>query len=352
MMKYKFIKQLVIATVIASTLFTINPVAASAAWVQNYDGSWSYTEGYNYAIGWRQINGTWYYFDSNGLMRTGWIYDAGNWYYADLKGAMQKGVIQIEGKIYLFSESGAMQKGSNMINIKLYNFDDNGACVGSDYPAPSRAFDYYGNDAIPYVPNQVINQNASMSKEIPTDGKVHPKQYKVTFKDPDADDDNDEILKTRTVDENIMMPLYKPSKAGYTFVEWNTKSDGDGTSYTEDDKIKIKEDIKLYAQWREADTTDTDSKDTIKVESIIVTSSDGTNKITTQGGSLQMERKISPSDATNQKVTWSVANGTGAATISSSGRLTAVSDGTVTVRAAAQDGSKEYGEVTVTISGQ
>ena len=64
------------------------------------------------------------------------------------------------------------------------------------------------------------------------------------------------ILKTRTVDEDTNMTLYKPTKSGYTFAEWNTEDDGDGTSYEYDDKIIVKKDITLYAQWKiETDTS-------------------------------------------------------------------------------------------------
>lgn len=245
------------ACIAASALVTLLPVGASAAWIKSYYGNWSYTEGYGYATGWRQIDGLWYFFDSYGLMRTGWINDGGQWYYADLSGAMQTGIIQIEGKIYLFSSNGAMQKGSNVINGKLYNFDDNGICVGTDYPMPARAFDYYGNNAIPYVPSQIVDESASMSKDIPSDGLNQVKQYTITFKDPDADDDDEEVLKKRTADEGTMVPLYKPSKSGYTFIEWNTKSDGDGTGYEDTDKIRLEKNMTLYAQWEEIDD-DTD----------------------------------------------------------------------------------------------
>lgn len=255
-MKHRFLRKLIIAGITISTLGVMAPTGASAAWIKNYDGSWTYSEEYGYATGWRLINGTWYYFGSAGLMQTGWISYGGQWYYADLNGAMQTGLIQIEGKIHLFSQSGEMQKGTCVIDKKLYSFDNNGVYIGKDDLTPARAFDYYGNDTIPYAPSQMINDNASMSSEIPSDGLTHPKQYKVTFKDPDEDSE-DEVIKTRTVDENIMMPLYKPSKSGYTFVEWNTDSDGNGTSYSDSDSIKIKKDITLYVQWKKATTTTT-----------------------------------------------------------------------------------------------
>ena len=76
-MKHKFLKKLIVASVVTSTIITLTPVGASAAWIKNYYGNWSYTEGYSYATGWRQISGTWYFFDDIGLMRTGWIYSNG-----------------------------------------------------------------------------------------------------------------------------------------------------------------------------------------------------------------------------------------------------------------------------------
>ncbi len=352
-MKHKILKKLIAASVTISTLITLAPIGVSAAWVKNYYGNWSYTEGYSYATGWRQISGAWYFFDDIGQMRTGWISSNGEWYYLDLSGIMQSGVIQIEGKIYVFTQSGEMQKGNCIINGILYNIDDNGVCIGTDVPMPIKGFDYYGNSTLPYVPSQIVSEGSSMSSDIPTDGSKQVKQYKVKFKDPYVEDGNEELLKTRTVDEDTNMTLYKPTKSGYAFVEWNTDSNGEGTSYEYDDKIIIKKDITLYAQWEE-DTSST--PDTIKVETIAVSGSSNLAQITTKNGSLQMTKKVYPSDATDQTVTWSVSNNTnnttGEATISTSGKLTAVSNGTVTVKATAKDGSGVYGEVYVKITGQ
>lgn len=348
-MKHKILKNLIVSSVVISTIIALTPVRASAAWVKNYYGNWSYTEGYSYATGWRQISGTWYFFDDLGQMRTGWIQSNGDWYYMDLSGAMQSGVIQIEGKIYLFNQGGAMQKGSCILNEKLYNLDDNGVCIGNDVPMPIKGFDYYGNSTLPYVPSQIISEDASMSSDIPSDGSKQVIQYKVKFKDPDNEDNP--ILKTRTIDEDTKMLLYKPTKTGYTFVEWNTDSDGSGTSYAYDDQIKITKDLTLYAQWEAVSDTPTDT--TIKVTGIKVTGSGSAIKITTQGGSLQMTKTITPNDATVQKVIWSVINGTtGEAVISSNGLLTAVANGTVTVKATATDGSGAFGTFDVLISGQ
>jgi uncharacterized protein YjdB len=88
------------------------------------------------------------------------------------------------------------------------------------------------------------------------------------------------------------------------------------------------------------------------VTGIIVTGAGGSTTITTDNGTLQLSAAVSPANATNQSVTWSITNGTGQATISTSGLVTAQASGTVTARATANDGSGIYGQLVVTISNQ
>lgn len=90
----------------------------------------------------------------------------------------------------------------------------------------------------------------------------------------------------------------------------------------------------------------------VAVTSISVIGSSGNTTISKDKGTLQMVATIIPSAATNKEVTWLVSNGTGAATIDSSGVLAALRNGTVTVTATAADGSKKIGTCTVTISNQ
>jgi len=98
--------------------------------------------------------------------------------------------------------------------------------------------------------------------------------------------------------------------------------------------------------------TITISNQIIPVTGITVTGSGGLSTITTINGTLQLNAAITPSDASNKTVTWSIANGSGQATISSSGLVTAISSGTVTARATANDGSGVYGNMIITISSQ
>lgn len=94
------------------------------------------------------------------------------------------------------------------------------------------------------------------------------------------------------------------------------------------------------------------SNQIVLVTKITVTGADGSTTIDTDDGTLQLSAAITPSNATNKGITWSVINGTGEATISAGGLLTAISNGNVTARAAAKDGSGVYGTLKVTISNQ
>ena len=76
------------------------------------------------------------------------------------------------------------------------------------------------------------------------------------------------------------------------------------------------------------------------------------NTITTNKGILQLTSSVLPSNATNKTVIWSLLNGTGQASINSSGLVTAISNGTVTARATSTDGSGVLGIIIITISNQ
>ena len=91
---------------------------------------------------------------------------------------------------------------------------------------------------------------------------------------------------------------------------------------------------------------------TVPVTSIAVTGAGGATTISTTGGTLQLSAAILPANASNKSVTWTVANGTGQATISTGGLVTAVADGTVTARATANDGSGVYGTLVITETNQ
>lgn len=101
----------------------------------------------------------------------------------------------------------------------------------------------YGDEAtinLNNVPNSVLNLYAIWQKN----------NVEVTF---------DATTGTGTMDKQLIpygeeTSLNKNTftKTGYTFKEWNTKADGTGTSYKDEEKITITENITLYAIWEEA----------------------------------------------------------------------------------------------------
>ncbi|MCB9498024.1 MAG: Ig-like domain-containing protein [Erysipelotrichaceae bacterium] len=66
-----------------------------------------------------------------------------------------------------------------------------------------------------------------------------------------------------------------------------------------------------------------------------------------RGGTIQFSASISPSDASNQTISWST---TGGGTIDSSGLFTSTTAGTYTITATAQDGSGVTGTTSITVN--
>lgn len=66
-MKKSKLTKIIACSLIAVSIFALNPIGASAEW-KNDDNGWWYTESDSYATGWRNIDSKWYYFDSDGYM--------------------------------------------------------------------------------------------------------------------------------------------------------------------------------------------------------------------------------------------------------------------------------------------
>ena len=109
------IKKLISSLLITATLITVLPISASAAWKQDSTGWW-YTQGNNSSVGWQKIDGAWYYFDSNGYMKTGWLQDNGKWYYLVSTGMMKASWVQDGSTWYYLDDNGAMVTGKVSVN--------------------------------------------------------------------------------------------------------------------------------------------------------------------------------------------------------------------------------------------
>lgn len=86
----------------------------------------------------------------------------------------------------------------------------------------------------------------------------------------------------------------------------------------------------------------------ILVSGVTLSASDGATSLV-KGKTLQLSATVSPTNAANKSVTWSVINGTGSATVSSSGLVTGVTNGTVTVKATAKDGTGKNGTLSLIV---
>lgn len=79
-------------------------------WYQLHNGSYPRNE-------WQRINGSWYWFDTNGWMATGWRKINGKWFYLLNDGKMvYKCCRKINGKWFVFKSNGEMDTGPLKFN--------------------------------------------------------------------------------------------------------------------------------------------------------------------------------------------------------------------------------------------
>ncbi|WP_415334711.1 M14 family zinc carboxypeptidase [Clostridium perfringens] len=94
---------------------------------QEIEGNWYYfNSNGNMKTGWEEINGYWYYFNNNGIMQTGWQEIGGKWYYFRPDGNMRVGWEQINGYWYYFGSDGSMQTGWQEVGGIWYYFRPDG----------------------------------------------------------------------------------------------------------------------------------------------------------------------------------------------------------------------------------
>jgi uncharacterized protein YjdB len=91
------------------------------------------------------------------------------------------------------------------------------------------------------------------------------------------------------------------------------------------------------------------SSPVIQVSGITVSAA-GDQTSLESGSTLQFSADVLPQDASNKEIDWSISGGTGTATISGDGLLTAGNPGLVTVLATAMDGSYTRGNIVLTIT--
>ncbi|EPB8165586.1 M14 family zinc carboxypeptidase [Clostridium perfringens] len=94
---------------------------------QEIEGNWYYfNSNGNMKTGWEEINGYWYYFNNDGIMQTGWQEIGGKWYYFRPDGNMRVGWEKINGYWYYFGSDGSMQTGWQEVGGTWYYFRPDG----------------------------------------------------------------------------------------------------------------------------------------------------------------------------------------------------------------------------------
>lgn len=139
----KSMKKLIVIMIATITILGTFIVGVNAEWKHDSNGWWN-TEGSSYSIGWKQIDGKWYYFDViTGYMKTGWIQDNSKWYYLNNDGSMASSTI-ING--YVIDSTGVwinttqgistVNNTNNVINDKsttTNNTSSSSPAIDNDY---------------------------------------------------------------------------------------------------------------------------------------------------------------------------------------------------------------------------
>ena len=110
-----------------------------------------------------KIDGNWYYLNNNGDMReTGWFKQDGNWYYITSTGARSYNeLLEIAGQKYLFDKEGKMLTGYQVFNGKKMFFSESGALQTAGKPSTWQKIDsdwyFYDEDGLKTVGKKNIN---------------------------------------------------------------------------------------------------------------------------------------------------------------------------------------------------
>lgn len=110
-----------------------------------------------------KIDGNWYYLNNNGDMReTGWFNQDGNWYYITSTGARSYNeLLEIAGQKYLFDKDGKMLTGYQVFNGKKMFFSESGALQTAGNPSTWQKIGsdwyFYDEDGLRTVGKKNIN---------------------------------------------------------------------------------------------------------------------------------------------------------------------------------------------------
>ena len=174
------------------------------------------------------------------------------------------------------------------------------------------------NGSVQYNPGSAYTGNANLTLY----AVWNPVKYPIYFNANGGTGAPDTQYQTHF--EYLTLSSVVPKKAGYTFKGWSTTLNG-AVSYQPGGQFGENRSVTLYAVWA-----------VIPVTSITLNQTTATLK---KGETLTLTATITPSDAANKSVTWSSSN-TSVATVTTSGVVTAVGEGTAVITVKTADGGK------------
>lgn len=77
-MKKEFLKKIIITGMTTLMVTNMCYISASAKWINDKNNGWSWLDGDIKTTGWKEIDEKWYYFNTDGIMKTGWLSDMEN----------------------------------------------------------------------------------------------------------------------------------------------------------------------------------------------------------------------------------------------------------------------------------
>lgn len=326
-MKKLKLTKIIASTLVAASVLALNPIGASAEWSYSIryssKGFW-YTEGDSWATGWRNIDGKWYYFDSDGYSaKEGWKLIDGKWYFfdhGDNKSVGNVRAITASGGVFVTKAVGSQPAMvSNMIVTgDYYYINSDGVWIENPTGEVKVYLDLLKDDKlmkqlkiINYLPGQVSFEGSSRYTTV--DDFVYPPVIL-------TDTDKDGILEMHTTSRfdlerivtyrNGIISVY--DKSNNYISSYNTNKES-----TETLTNVVKE------------TSD------VKVGRIVLNKTDLT---VVKGNTSKLKATITPNDASNKEVKWTTSDNE-VATVDSDGKITGVSEGAVIIKCTVKDGS-------------
>ena len=174
------------------------------------------------------------------------------------------------------------------------------------------------NGSVQYNPGSAYSGNANLTLY----AVWNPVKYPIYFNANGGTGAPDTQYQTHF--EYLTLSSVVPKKAGYTFKGWSTTLNGT-VAYQPGGQFGENRSVTLYAVWA-----------VIPVTSITLNQTTASLK---KGETLTLTATVAPSDAANKSVTWSSSN-TSVATVTTSGVVTAIGEGTAVITVKTADGGK------------